>query len=146
MGSRKAQIKVNKCWGGTKISRHMPGCCRGVSAELRLRMLPVHYHHYHPGCLCSHHGVQSLKEYIVPHTRAPAQQFTTIHMQRGCRPQWIPLSVQLSCCHTESCGRWNKVSRFLMASICGFLKKDLFIQRQMLLSQRNKRWNWKYLQ
>lgn len=63
------------------------------------------------------YGVQSI-EYITLYTSALTEQFTTIHsfMQRGCRPQQIPLSVQPSYCQCESSERSISV---LMVSICG---------------------------
>lgn len=70
MGDRQAQIKVNKCWGGMEISRHMPDCCNEVCARLSLCTLPVSLWTIIILDVCVHtraisHGVQSLKEYIM---------------------------------------------------------------------------------
>lgn len=152
MGGRQAQIKVNKCWGGMEISRHMPDCCNEVCAELSLCMLPVHYRHYHPGCLRSHQSNQPWSSVIkrintLCCTQVHlAEQFTTIHsfMQRACRPQQIPLSVQPSCCRCESSGRRLAASLFWWISICGSKIIQSF-WKQTLLLQRQRRWNGKCL-
>lgn len=59
MGGRQAQIKVNKCWGGKEIS------CRNECLRWAESLhAPVHYHHYHPGCLRSHRSNQPWRAVI----------------------------------------------------------------------------------
>lgn len=114
MGGRQAQIKVNKCWGGTEISRHMPDCCSKMCAEAETLHAPSSLSPLSSSIYTRaiSHGVQSLKEEIVLSTST--EQFTTMHsFMQGCWcPQQIPLSVQPQCCQSESSGRGLTVSLF----------------------------------
>lgn len=144
MGGRQAQIKVNKCWGGTKISRHMPDCCNEVCAELSPCMLPVHYHHYHPGCLHSHRGNQPRSSVIK-----------RIHCALHKRSQWTIYKLHAKRLSSSADPIispamllpvwiiWEKTPgvSVLMVSICRYKNTQTFWKQT-----RQWRWNGKRLQ
>lgn len=145
MGGRQAQIKVNKCWGGTEISRHMPDCCSKMCAEAETLHAPSSLSPLSSSIYTRaiSHGVQSLKEEIVLSTST--EQFTTMHsFMQGCWcPQQIPLSVQPQCCQSESSGRGLTVSLFWWFLFVGI---SIFRISRKTLLQRQRRWNGQCLQ
>lgn len=145
MGGRQAQIKVNKCWGGTEISRHMPDCCSEMCAEAETLHAPSSLSPLSSSIYTRaiSHGVQSLKEEIVLSTST--EQFTTMHsFMQGCWcPQQIPLSVQPQCCQSESSGRGLTVSLFWWFLFVGI---SIFRISRKTLLQRQRRWNGQCLQ